>query len=97
MSEAPAGASSPDLSNGGAHLLYGHAGSIAAARQFARLEGVFHLAQLADVIVVEPLGLLRLMNAGAGRVWQSRDCVEVYLDSSGLTLTLWPCAVGMTS
>ncbi|MBB4933753.1 hypothetical protein F4561_004573 [Lipingzhangella halophila] len=93
MNDSPSAtaAASPDLSNGGAHLLYGHAGSITAARQFARLDGVFHLPQMADLIVVEPLGLLRLMNAGDGRIWQRRDGVEVYLDSSGRTLTLWPC------
>ncbi|WP_046468785.1 hypothetical protein [Allosalinactinospora lopnorensis] len=80
-----------DLRWGVDRLLYGHAGCFDTAQRLARLAGVDHLTALGDVVVADPYGLLRIMSSGDGRAREHHDgSIEVYLDSEGTTLTLWP-------
>lgn len=79
-----------DLRWGADRLLYGHAGGFGEARRLAQHSGVHHLTSMVDVIVVDPMGLVRMMQAGGGRSqWSSDGSITVYLDSAGTTLTLW--------
>ncbi|MBB4931400.1 hypothetical protein F4561_002220 [Lipingzhangella halophila] len=74
------------------YLFYGNAGSPARAARMAENEGVYWTREFGDIVVAEPLGLVRLMQGGCAR--QDPDGLQV-VPEDGEPFVLYPlCRMG---
>ncbi|QVQ51288.1 hypothetical protein J4H86_21075 [Spiractinospora alimapuensis] len=72
------------------YLLFGSAGSPERAAELARRRGVSWIRELGDVVVVSPVGLIRLMRGGGA---QEKDGAITVRPGGGAELILRPlCA-----